>query len=108
MTKSKTPTAEPVNAPAATTPPQTEGSEKTVASAPAAVTPSEGPVEPVEMEPISSRQEDFEIVYADWAGTTPDQIAGLRLMNGSYENPKVAHCWHFYQLGSGGLEIERE
>ena len=52
----------------------------------------------------SSRQEDFEIVYADWAGTTPDQIAGLRLMNGSYENPKVAHCWHFYQLGSGGLE----
>lgn len=57
-----------------------------------------------EMAPISSRQEDFEVVYADWAGTTADQVAGLRLMNGSYNNPKVAHCWHFYQLGSGGLE----
>ena len=56
------------------------------------------------MEPISGRQGDFEIVYADWAGTTPDQVAGLRLSNGSYDNPKVAHCWHFYQLGSGGLE----
>jgi hypothetical protein len=54
--------------------------------------------------PISSRQGDFEIVYADWAGTTADQVAGLRLSNGSYDNPKVAHCWHFYQLGSGGLE----
>lgn len=106
MTKPKTPTpddtvpatapepAKPIAAPAENTPPVTEGGEMT-ADAP-------------EMDPISSRQEDFEIVYADWAGTTPDQIAGLRMMNGSYENPKVSHCWHFYQLGSGGLEIERE
>lgn len=92
MTKSKTPEAAPVAptpakliaAPAENTPPVTEGGEKTAA--------------------ISTRQEDFEIVYADWAGTTPDQVAGLRLMNGSYEIPKVADCWHFYQLGSGGLE----
>lgn len=82
MTKPKT-TPEPIAAPAEDTPPVTEGGEKTA---------------------ISDRQGDFEIVYADWAGTTPDQVAGLRLSNGSYENQKVAHCWHFYQLGSGGLE----
>lgn len=40
----------------------------------------------------------FEELYAEWAGTTPDQIEGLRLSNGSYSNPKVSHCWHFYQL----------
>lgn len=83
MTKPKT-TPEPIAAPAEDTPPATEGGEKTAA--------------------ISSDQADFEIVYADWSGTTPDQVAGLRLMNGSYNNPKVAHCWHFYQLGSGGLK----
>jgi len=62
----------------------------------------------VEMDPISDCQSDFETVYADWAGTTPDQVAGLRLMNGSYNNPKVAHCWHFYQLGGDGLEVKDE
>ena len=80
---------EPIAAPAADTPPATEGGEKTA-------------------DPISNRQTDFEIVYADWAGTTPDQIEGLRLMNGSYNNPKVAHCWHFYQLGGDGLEVKDE
>lgn len=88
------PPVEPIAAPAADAPPVTESGEKTASPA------SDAPV----MEPVSTRQDDFEIVYADWAGTTPDQVAGLRLMNGSYENPKVAHCWHFYQLGSGGLE----
>lgn len=85
---------EPIAAPPADAQPVTEGGEKTANPAP------DAPV----MDPISTRQSDFEIVYADWAGTTADQVAGLRLMNGSYNNPKVAHCWHFYQLGSGGLE----
>lgn len=57
-----------------------------------------------------SRHDKFELKYAAYTGVDPDEVKACRLSNGSYNLPKIAQAFYWYETAyiQGKLDKEYE
>lgn len=59
---------------------------------------------------MTSIRDKFEMKYAAYTGMNPDEVKACRLSNGSYNLPKIASAFYWYETAyiQGKLDKEYE
>lgn len=59
---------------------------------------------------MTTRRDKFELKYAAHTGMNPDEIKACRMSNGSYNLPKIASAFYWYETAyiQGKLDKEYE
>jgi hypothetical protein len=57
---------------------------------------------------IMTRHDKFELKYAAYTGVDPDEVKACRLSNGSYNLPKIASAFYWYETAYIQGKLDRE